>query len=222
MRRIDCFGRVAGVTGRWVEALEVVAVRLNGDQIEWMLVGSAATALHGVPIEPGDLDIALRTPADVYAAAQRLPSRPDRSPTRDPDNWYSSVAEPVRAFIDHANSGWTFGRWMLRGTKVELAHINRPGTANLLGETFGGAVWAVRTVVSWKGLQIPIVPLETQLVTMILRQQHQRLEATLSAIGPGGIDPVTLHRAITDRRTDGARFEVPNSVRRLLAGRSPE
>lgn len=187
-----------------------------------MLVGSAATALRDVPIKPADLDIAMSTATAVYTAAWHLPSRPDRSPSNDPDTWYSSVDQPVRAFTDHANSRWTFGRWTLCDTKVELAHINRPGTADLLGETVGDAVWAARTTIRWNDLQISVVPLETQLVTMMLRQQHERLNATLAAVGPDAIDPLILRRAITDRRTDGAQFDVPETVKRLLANGSPQ
>jgi hypothetical protein len=222
MRYVDCFGTVLEVSSRWTEALQAVAVRLNRAQIDWMLVGSAATAIRDVPIEPGDLDIAMPTSAAVYAAARHLPSRPDRPGLSDPDDWYSTAAQPVRTFIDHVDSRWTFGRWTLCDTKVELAHIERPGATNLLGETFGVTVWAARTVVRWKSVLIPVVPLETQLVTMMLRQQHQRLEATLSAVGPDSIDLQTLRRAINDRRTDGAQFDIPNPVRRLLANGPPQ
>lgn len=207
------------MTSRWMDALEMVAVRLNRAGVDWMLVGSAATAIRGVEIEPGDLDIALPTPAAVYAAAHHFPSRTDKPPTSDPDGWYSSVAQPVRDFTDHAGSRWVFGRWTIDGVKVELAHIDRPGTADLLVETFGQAVWAARGVLAWQRTQVPVVPIETQLVTMMLREQYERLEATLSTVGLD-VDIAMLRRAITDRQTEAGHFHVPDPVERILTDSS--
>lgn len=209
------------MAGRWIDVLELVAVRLNRAGIDWMLVGSSATAVRGVDIEPGDLDIALPTPSAVYAAALHLPSRLDGPLTNDPDGWYSSVAQPVRDFSDHAGSRWAFGRWTLEGVKVELAHIDRPGTADLMVETFGQAVWAARAVMDWKGVQVPVVPIETQLVTMMLREQHERLETTLSTVDLDVLDLALLRRAITDRQTEAGPFHIPNLVRRILADQPP-
>ena len=51
--------------------MATVAQQLNGGRIEWMLVGSAATALRGAAIVAGDIDIAIRTAGDVTRAAAR-------------------------------------------------------------------------------------------------------------------------------------------------------
>ena len=49
----------------WTTALASVAEQLNGNRIEWMLLGSAATALRGAAIVPGDIDIAIHSAATV-------------------------------------------------------------------------------------------------------------------------------------------------------------
>lgn len=201
----------------WQPALREVAARLNRADVGWLLVGSAATAVRGAPIQPGDIDIAMSTPSAVHVAAALLPSRGDDSPSEAPTVWYSSVRQPVLSFTDAANSEWTFGRWTLYGVKVELAHITRPGGRDLCLEGgFSRAVWEVRSVLDWNGVQLTVVPIELQLVTMVVRNQIDRIEATLAAIGPQGIDQTLLRRAITDRRIDGADLRIPTIIQRLL------
>lgn len=58
-----------GMSAPWTTTLADVAERLNGNSIEWMLVGSAATALRGAAIVPADIDIAILTAADISRAA---------------------------------------------------------------------------------------------------------------------------------------------------------
>ncbi|MGW6276389.1 hypothetical protein [Kribbella sp. NPDC055071] len=196
----------------WSEALQELAVRLEPTDVEWMLVGSAATALRGAAIQPGDIDVAVATSAGVRAAAEVLP---ERSIAADP-LWFSSLTEPVMTFVGDADSRWTFGRWMLAGVKVELAHIEGGAPADLLRETSGTAVWQERALVDWNGVAVPVVPLETQLATMIFRGQADRLRATLSAVDPASIDVAMLRRALADREAGGPALQIPAMVQRLL------
>ncbi len=201
----------------WSDALVELAARLEHAGVEWMLVGSAATAVRGAAIEPGDIDVAVATPAGVRTAAEVLPCRADSSPTADPATWYISLAEPTLMFVDPADARWTFGRWMLAGVKVELAHIDARPPADLLIETSGTAVWKVRSALDWKGASIPVVPLEAQLATMIVRDQMDRLQATFSAVDPASVDVAMLRRALADRETAGAvPLRVPDAIHRLL------
>jgi hypothetical protein len=197
----------------WSEALQELAVRLERTDVEWMLVGSAATALRGAAIQPGDIDVAVSTAGGVRAAAEVLP---ELSTASDP-LWFSSPTEPVMTFVGDADSRWTFGRWMLAGVKVELAHIDGGAPAELLRETSGTAVWKERALVDWNGTTIPVVPLETQVATMIFRDQADRLRATLSAVDPASIDVAMLRRALADRETGGPALQIPEMVQRLLS-----
>ncbi|TCC57978.1 hypothetical protein E0H73_26870 [Kribbella pittospori] len=202
--------------GGWSDALRGLAVRLAGTDVEWMLVGSAATALHGAAIEPGDLDVAVSTAVGVRTAATVLPSRTDRSSPTDPI-WFSSLAEPTLSFVDPAGGRWTFGRWTLARFRVELAHIDSPAPTDLLVETPAAAVWDERLVIDWKGTQIPVVPVEVQLATMIFRDQPDRLQATLAAVDPASLDADLLRRALAGRETGGTPLKVPDVLRERLA-----
>lgn len=201
--------------GGWSEALRELAVRLAGTDVEWMLVGSAATALHGAAIEPGDIDVAVSTSAGVRTAAAVLPSRTDPSSPTDPI-WFSSLAEPTLTFIDPSDDRWTFGRWTLAGFTVELAHIDSPAPTDLLVETPATAVWNERSVLDWNGTRIPVVPVEVQLATMIFRAQPDRLQATLAALDPASLDVGLLRRAIAGREAAGAALHVPDVLRERL------
>lgn len=78
--------------------------------------------------------------------------RPGHDPRRIPalvqdgasEAWFSSVTEPVLDLGE--DERWTFGRWMVAGVKVELAHIDDPSTGHLLIETPSATVW---TLGSW-------------------------------------------------------------------------
>lgn len=200
----------------WSDALEGVVERLAEVDLEWMLVGSAATALRGAAVEPGDLDLLARTPAGVHSAAAVLPSGREISATKDPGEWFSSAAEPVLTFGDTVR--WTVGRWMMAGTKVELAHIDHPDASDLLIETFGGLIWRERSVLEWRGMLVPLVPLEVQLATMIVREQLERLQTALAAVDSRTIDVARLRRALSDRRELDSTLRVPIMIERLLAG----
>jgi hypothetical protein len=52
-------GRIAGMSAGWSDALRELAARLERTDVEWMLVGSAATALRGAAVEPEDVDVAV-------------------------------------------------------------------------------------------------------------------------------------------------------------------
>jgi hypothetical protein len=203
----------------WIAALTSVAEQLNGIHVQWMLVGSAATALHGVAIVPGDLDIAVLEAADVARAATVLPTPdgPLAERSGDPVDWVSTVAEPTLQF-DHAGEQWTFGTWMIRGVKVELAHIHAPAAAALMMETRAPLVWRERVILSCLGQPVPTVPVEVQLATMIARQQDARIQATVAAIDSTSVNLALLRRAIADRRSEVPALTVPESVQRLLMG----
>jgi hypothetical protein len=158
------------MSASWTTAL-AIAEQLNGNCIEWMLLGSAATALRGVAIVPGDIDIALLAADDVTRAATVLPTDAQEPAESDePAGWISTAAEPTLQF-GHAGECWTFGRWIVDGVKVELAHIDAPTVAALMIETRAPLVWHERETLNCHGQPIPTVPIEVQLATMIARQQ---------------------------------------------------
>ncbi|ONI75749.1 hypothetical protein BWI15_07960 [Kribbella sp. ALI-6-A] len=207
----------------WTTTLATVAEQLNGHRIEWMLLGSAATALRGAAIVPGDIDIAIRTAEDVTRAAAVLPtpdargadeSGPDVS-GQGPD-WFSTTAEPVLRF-DRPGERWTFGLWMIGGVKVELAHIDAPAVAALMLEARSPLVWQEAEILEYHGQPVPTVPIEVQLATMVARQQDSRIDATIAAVDTTRLNLPLLHRALSDKQSEVPAMTVPESLQRLLA-----
>jgi hypothetical protein len=193
----------------WTTALATVAEALNGAGIDWMLLGSAATALRGVAIVPGDIDIAVLAADDITHAATVLPT-PAEPP--DPNLWFSALAQPALQWGD-ANERWYFGRWMIEDVKVELAHIDAPDVAELLVETRSPLVWSERQTLTCHGHPVPTVPVEVQLATMIARRQAARIDATLAHTP---LDLQLLRRAITDKQSEIPDLTVPAQLRQLL------
>jgi hypothetical protein len=202
----------------WTTALAAVAEQLNGNHIEWMLLGSAATALRGAAIIPGDIDIALLAADDVTRAATVLPTPdvPEVVESDESSGWISTAAEPTLQF-GHTGEQWTFGRWIIDGIQVELAHIDAPTVAALMIETRAPLVWHERKTLKCHGQPIPTVPIEVQLATMIARQQDARIDATIAAIDPTLLNVPLLRRAISDKQSEVPAMTVPESLQRLLA-----
>jgi hypothetical protein len=207
----------------WTWTLATVAEQLNAHRIEWMLLGSAATALRGAVIVPGDIDIAMRAAEDVARAAAVLPtpaapgacvSGPD-GPGQRPD-WCSTTAEPALRF-DRPGERWTFGLWMIGGVKVELAHIDAPAVAGLMIEARSPLVWEEREFLDCRGQLVPTVPVEVQLATMVARQQDSRIGATIAASETHRLNLPLLRRAISDQQSEVPEMTIPESLQRLLA-----
>jgi hypothetical protein len=212
----------------WITTLATVAEQLNAHRIEWMLLGSAATALRGAAIVPGDIDIAMRAAEDVTRAAAALPTPDARgldSPGPDEPEveesgqqpaWFSTTAEPALRF-DRPGEQWTFGLWMIGGIKVELAHIDAPAVAGLMIEARSPLVWEERETLDCRGHRVPTVPVEVQLATMVARRQESRIEATIAAVHVSRLNLPLLRRAISDRRSEVPDMTIPDSLQRLLA-----
>lgn len=127
----------------WCEALGAFADAAADTGAQWMLVGSAASAVHGVPLVPNDVDISARAGDDVAALAKVLtPVASTEGPDLDPRTFLSTPSQPVVTFGDDT---WTFGRWLMGGTKVEIASI-ASGGGQLL-ETTGADIWNHRQFV---------------------------------------------------------------------------
>jgi hypothetical protein len=202
----------------WEQALKAVAQLLNHAEINWMLVGSAATAVHGAGIEPGDIDILIPTAGEVYTAAAVLPSKAEQSPTADPGTWHSTDTQPVLTWTDNTGSRWTFGRWTINRTKVELANLEPPEPSDAVIET--GAAHSFALELSWHGTLLLVVPIELQIATMIARDQQQRLNATLAANHPDELNVGLLRRTLNDRHIEAADPRIPTALHQVLTANS--
>ncbi|HET6737636.1 MAG TPA: hypothetical protein VFH76_01830, partial [Kribbella sp.] len=171
--------------------------------------------LRGAAVLPGDIDIAGRTEDDIVRAAAILPT-PQSTEPNGPADWISTTVAPVLHF-GGADERWRFGRWIIDGVKVELAHIDAPAVAGLMLETRTPLVWAQRQTLNCHDQPIPVVPLEVQLVTMIARHQDARLAATLTAVDPTTLNLPLLRRAIADKQSEGPALELPEPIKTLAA-----
>lgn len=183
----------------WERALAVFATKAS-DRLTWMLVGSAATSLHGAAVVPGDVDVLVHpdTHQDnmLECATSLVEYTGQDTPSEDLDLFLSSPACPL---IPLSDGSWLFGRWMVQGCKLELARIRTAVAPPVVLETMGTAVWDTRQHVLWHGLSIPVVPLEVQLATIMSRAQVDRERAVQARLTERGFDSALLSRAMADR-----------------------
>lgn len=89
----------------WVGALLRFADMVHPLAVDWMLVGSAATALRGVELDPGDLDVLVRRSQDVARVAALMPTRSHDDGELDPGKFVSSKTRPTITFDSRS---WVF------------------------------------------------------------------------------------------------------------------
>jgi hypothetical protein len=102
----------------WVRALLQFATLVQPLGVEWMIVGSGATAVRGVALVFDDLDVLVSTPQDVASVAAVMPSIEDDEMNADPTTFLSTRARPIPMFGD--------GTWRSGDVEVEVAHIHSP------------------------------------------------------------------------------------------------
>ncbi|MEO7589351.1 MAG: hypothetical protein ABIS84_15130 [Arachnia sp.] len=182
----------------WQQALMIFSDHAPED-VPWMLVGSAATRVHGVCLEPADIDILVH-PDTSDEAVLRLVDALSGYAADGPG--LQTLEEDFLSTHDQAmlaKGNWFFGRWMVDGCKVEVARIREPVDPLLLLETQGLLVWAVREVVEWRGRRLPVVPLEVQVATIVLRGQTAREMSARGAMKERGFNQELLDRAMVAR-----------------------
>lgn len=127
----------------WGPALETWLERTSGARIHWWLYGSAALAARGLPIEPGDLDLAVDDPR---AAAELLDDL---------------MVEPV-TFHPHWVAAWTARAF--DGACIEWLAEPRPpadGACHEQGPLSGEHLEMIR----WRGYDLLVPALDLQLRT---------------------------------------------------------
>jgi hypothetical protein len=126
----------------WADTLAVVCDRLDGAGVDWWLTGSAALAVRGLAITPGDLDLVVS----------------DEDAHRVGDLLLDGLVEPV------APADW-FCRWWGRavlGARVEWIGGVGPSADHPDPSDFGPLAAAHLTTLTWRNWQIRVPPLELQ------------------------------------------------------------
>lgn len=183
----------------WTEALASTAARLSQTDARWMLVGSAGCAVRGVAVVPGDIDILAATAQDVTTlAAAMAPFVAASSPADDPGSFLSTSERPCGEWPG-VDEFWRLGRWVVAGTKVEVAYIWLAQQEGALAETYGDRVSGASEVVEWHGFSVPIVPLEVQYVTLLSRSSQSRLDLVEAYLRDRGFDAALIEQSMSDQ-----------------------
>ncbi|MEV4516896.1 hypothetical protein AB0K00_49075 [Dactylosporangium sp. NPDC049525] len=139
----------------WAEALHEVCRRLTPAGVDWWLGGSAALAVRGIPVTPGDLDLIVS----------------DADARRVGDLLLDGLVEPV-APADWFCSWW--GRAML-GARVEWVGGVGPAADEPEPTDFGPLAAAGLEVVRWHDWEIRVPPLALQRAVSVRRGLTERV-----------------------------------------------
>ena len=184
--------------------LAVAQPILTGDELRCAVIGSAATAVQGCRVTPRDIDLlAIEPGVPIHFAKLMSAHTPEQCPhAPDHADWLSSAETPLWIGPDDYGFTWRFGRWLVEGMKVEIAHIVAP--QGFPTSEYGAGVWEagpeiwphVRRV-SFGEYRIPVVPLEIQLETAMQRGLEERAAEIVSVLQNSGYDHDLLRRALT-------------------------
>jgi hypothetical protein len=134
----------------WQDALAEVCRRFDPAGVDWWLAGSAALAVRGAPLTPGDLDLIVSGP-DSHRAGSLLADgliEPVSAGEWDLSQWWG------RAFV-HARIEWAGG---------VTSAADEPEITD-----FGMAATAALQVVRWRDWDIRVPPLALQRAVSVRR-----------------------------------------------------
>jgi len=125
----------------------------------YRLIGTAAALLHGVPIEPGDVDLLAASRADVDLFARAL---------RD----CHCLTAPV--WMPDARQYYV--AFEVDGVKVEASTVEWPTDSEFM-ESLGSGPWTHFTDIVVGDKLVPTVALELRLATEVRRGRAEHAEA---------------------------------------------
>jgi hypothetical protein len=139
----------------WQDALAQVCARFGPAGVDWWLAGSAALAVRGAPVVPGDLDL-------IVSAGDSC---------RAGDLLLDGLIEPV------TRGEWDISEWW--GRAFVCARIEWAGGITAAADEpertdFGPAAAAALEVVRWQSWDIRVPPLQLQRSVSVRRGLHDR------------------------------------------------
>jgi hypothetical protein len=167
----------------WSSALEEVCRRLDPAGVDWWLTGSAALAVRGIPVSPGDLDLVV-SEADSRRVGDLL---------------LDGLVEPV-APADWFCSFW--GRAML-GARVEWVGGVGPAADEPEPTDFGLVAAARLETVRWRDRSLRVPPLDLQRAVSVRRGLDDRVRLIDASQRHDPEDPRTRGALTTDVRGVG-------------------
>jgi ribonuclease-3 len=162
------------------QALLVVLDRLAGRDVAWALTGSAALLLNGVQVEAHDLDL-----------------------TTD-EAGVQSIADALAEFVVTPAGWWEtdemasqFSRLQVEGVQVDV--VGRPFIIKRAEGTVAIRPWSVRHEVNFGGRELPIIPLEAELIAYAMMGRAAKVQLIADHLRSHGYDEGLLRELIADQ-----------------------
>jgi len=150
----------------WKKSLLAFLDIIKDAQIDWWLTGSAALAVRGIDVAPGDIDLV--DEAGAFKLAELLP------------DYLVEPLQPSRGWI----CDW-FGRAFLHARLEWVGAVNASADSPEEGD-FGPAAAKRLETVTWQGKAIRVPPLELQLAVSRRRGLTERVEKINSFMQKNG------------------------------------
>lgn len=196
---------------------------LERDGVQWAIIGSVASVLHGCQIPPNDIDFLAVKPEGVYRFAELMSAYAPPKCEYPPgdDNWRSSGELPVTSGPDPYGFMWHFARWYVDSFKVEIAHIVAPRGYPTSSDgagiwEAGPEIWPYLRNVPFADYQVPLVPLEIQLETNLKRGLKDRVEEIIAIFQRNGYDRALIQKSLSSEHLKTFETLSENSSRGVL------
>lgn len=164
---------------------EVVGlVAADEGPFHYCLIGTAAAALRGVPLVPGDIDLLVRERAHVETFARALGGHP----CVQPPTWLPDARQYFAAFS-------------IGGARIEASTVEWPTEVGFL-EAIGSGPWTYFTQISIGAARIPTIAIELRLATELRRRRSDRIGAIAGWMRSNPYDPELLEKAMTAQNID--------------------
>jgi hypothetical protein len=155
---------------------------------EFRVVGGAASALHGVELSAGDVDVLFRERdgVDQWCAALSV-----EFTVVEPPSWIEESCQ-------------YFASVLVGGARVELSTVELRTDLDTM-ECFGSGPWTYFDHVAWGEVVVPVVAEELRLVTEVARGREARWSAIARFLASRGGDVELVQRGLADRGIDRTR-----------------
>jgi hypothetical protein len=185
--------------------IRVAEPLFSGDEPQCAVIGSVASVLQGCQLIPRDLDLLASRPEEVARFAELMwayaPQHAEH-PTSHAD-WLSSEEQPLSIGPDDYGFVWHFGRWLVDGMRVEMAHIAAPEGFPMSADgagiwEAGPEIWPHIRHVPFAGVHIPVVPLEIQIQTSMSRGLEERTVEIIAVLQQSSYDRDLVQKALSN------------------------
>ncbi|MBT3272131.1 MAG: hypothetical protein HN368_03175 [Spirochaetales bacterium] len=151
------------------------------EEIEYRIVGTAASLLHGVTLPVGDVDVLAKNRSGVDTFATLL-----------------SRCKCLTSPMYIVESRQYFCSFEINGVELEFSTVEGESDSDT-GECTGSGPWTYYKHVSCDDHQIPVVALELRLITEISRQRPDRYVPIFEAMRSLGYEKGLLKKGLRER-----------------------